>query len=427
VTGGKLSVRYRQDVDHLVNVSPPSFKKGCGGIDLFGGSMSYLDADRLVDKFERIMEGALATYAYDLVLNVLCEPCAKELKSLEALVDRINQLQIDDCKATKALVAYAENETGIGDSEKNSEAISDFALSSGYTSMRDYLEITQNANNEDINSAMNQNNMTKQDMITGCPPLMRRIFFTEGTLLENLAAEMGIDLGRIELMKAMIGDIYISEDFDYGAIAACPQNNPKNIDAIIYGEFYSRRHGNCVMVDNINIDGIMYPSIFDWARQHIIEIANAVTNKEDFSPGNITFLNTIPDPVLVMITTNVLMEGDNFEAERTADRYAYTAALIFAHSLLRDLYNDLYNLLYMAKVANFNQTGGAYDCASNLSSKAQMLANDMRENVQKFSNAIDNDYRIAISEVMENSKYAQLVKERKASAQKMVLEKVSQQ
>jgi conjugative transfer pilus assembly protein TraH len=129
VTGGNLSLRYQQSADHLVNISLPRFKKGCGGIDLFMGSMNYLDADRLEEKFNTIMSAGLATYAFDLALNVLCEPCAKELKSLEAIVDRINQLQLDDCKATKAVVAIAENETGIGDSEKNTEAITDFLVS----------------------------------------------------------------------------------------------------------------------------------------------------------------------------------------------------------------------------------------------------------------------------------------------------------
>ena len=264
-------------------------------------------------------------------------------------------------------------------------------------------------------------------MISGCPPSMKRIFFSEGTLLENLASEMGLDGGRVQLMKAMIGDVYISENFEYGAIAACPQNNPKNIDAIIYGDFYSRRNGTCSLVDTINIDGITYRSIFEWAKQNIMEIATALINKEPLSESNIKFANTIPDPVMVMITTNIIMEGDNFEAERTADKYAYTSSLIFAHSLLRDLYNDLYNMLYVAKVANFNQTGGSFSCASNLSAKAQMLANEMRQNAQKFSEAVDNDYKVAVAEVMENSKYAQLIKEGRTEASKSILQRMSQQ
>jgi conjugative transfer pilus assembly protein TraH len=425
VTGGKLSLRYQQDVEHLVNVTPPSFKKGCGGIDLFGGSMNYLGPDRLVQKFEQIMSGGLATYAYDLALNVLCEPCAKEMKSLEAIVDRINQLQIDDCKATKAVVAYMENGTGVGESERNSEAISDFAISSGFTSAGDYGELTKEANNESINTAMAQNNMTKHDMVRDCPVEMKRIFFSEGTLMENIAGVMGIDAGKVELMRSMVGDVYISGDLEYGAIAPCPQNNPRNIDSIIYGDFYTRRNGACVR-DQINIGGFAYPSLYDWARQNILEISQSLATKTAFSDANELFINTIPNPMLVMISTDIIMQGNDFDAAKMADSYAYMASLVFAYSMMRDLYNDLYNMLYTAKLANFNQTGGSIRCSSMLSNKAQLLADKMRENAMLYSEGIAEGYRLAIAEAAQNSKYALTVKEMKAEAERMSIKKVAQ-
>jgi conjugative transfer pilus assembly protein TraH len=422
ITGGKLSLRYQQNTDHLVNVTLPHFKKGCGGIDLFNGSLSYLEADRLIDKFNVIMGGAAATYAFDLALNVLCEPCAKELKSLEAIVDRINQLQIDDCKATKAVVGYMKNKTGIGDSAENTEAITDFAVSSGAT---DYREVTDNANGETTQTAMNQNNMSKHDMVSACPDSMRAIFFTEGTMLENLAEEIGIGSTKTALMRAMIGDIYISGNLEYGAIAPCPQNNPTNIESIIYGDFYSRRNGVCVK-DQINIDGEMYPSLFEWARINILTVAQHIADKEAFEPQNELFINTIPHPILVMITTDIIMQGNAFEAEQTASRYAYTAAMIFAHSMMRDLYNDLYNMLYTAKIVDFNeQSGGNINCSRVLKTKAQELADEMRNNVLKYSAAINKNYQQTVTEAIEQSKYAQSLRENKRTADELTLRKVA--
>jgi conjugative transfer pilus assembly protein TraH len=128
VTGGKLSLRYEQNREHLVNVSPPSYKSGCGGIDLFGGAVNFLDPALLQDHFETIISNS-ATYFFDIAMNTLCEPCAKEFKSLQAIIDRLNQLQIDDCKAGKAVVAYAANATGLGDSQANTEAINEYLAS----------------------------------------------------------------------------------------------------------------------------------------------------------------------------------------------------------------------------------------------------------------------------------------------------------
>ena len=85
VTGGKLSLRYQQNREHLVSVSPPSYKAGCGGIDLFGGAVNFLNADMLQQHFETIIMNA-STYLSDLVLNTLCEPCAKSVKSLKAII-----------------------------------------------------------------------------------------------------------------------------------------------------------------------------------------------------------------------------------------------------------------------------------------------------------------------------------------------------
>jgi conjugative transfer pilus assembly protein TraH len=85
VYGGRFSARYNQEVDHPISIQPPSFKKGCGGIDIFLGSVSYLEVDRLVEKFESIMSGALATYAFDIALNILCTQCRKNCNRLRLL------------------------------------------------------------------------------------------------------------------------------------------------------------------------------------------------------------------------------------------------------------------------------------------------------------------------------------------------------
>jgi conjugative transfer pilus assembly protein TraH len=423
-TGGKLSLRYQQQREHLVNVSPPSYKSGCGGIDLFGGSVNFLSEDALQDHFNNIISNS-ATYWFDLVLNTYCEPCAKEMKALKALIDRLNQLQIDDCAAGKAVVAYAANETGLGDSEANTEAVNDFLVGSGITE-DSYYQVSKKNKGKPISQVLQENGVSKQQLISGCPQDMRQIYFTEGTLLENLARQMGVDAGKVELMRAMGGDVYISGELDYGAIAACPQNNPRNIDAVIYGDFYSRRNGQCEKVDHITLGGESYPSIFDWARQNIIEVATGMAAKSDLSDANVLFINTVPQPAIINITADMIMAGDDFAADAMADKYAYTASLIFAYSLMRDLYNDLYHMLYTAKIAGFNQDGNA-NCAKQLSAKAQLMATEIGENVLQYSSAISDDYRKAMAEVMDNASYARNVKAARDEAKKIPVMKVGDQ
>ena len=421
ITGGNFSVRYQMNRDHLVSISPPSFKKGCGGIDLFGGSVNYLNADLLIDKFEQIMGGALATYAYDLALNVLCEPCAKELKSLEALVDRINQLQLDDCKASKALVAIAEEYSGIGDSQQNTEAVSDFLISTGQVD--NYRDVTQSGNDKSINDLLAENDRSKRDLVRGCPQALKNVFFTEGTILENIATEMGIDTSNVQLMRAMIGDIYISSDLEYAAVPPCPQNNPTNLNAIIYGDFYARRSGACVN-DQINIGGVMFPSLYSWARDNIVEISDAMINKSQFTNDNISFINSIPHPILVQITTDIVMQGNDFDSAQTAENYAYMASLIYAYSMMRDLYNDIQNMLNLASVASFNQTAGDFNCASSLASKAELTVKEMRERALNFTTAIKEDYQTALAGIADKSEFVKLLRDTQKQAFLAPLRKV---
>jgi conjugative transfer pilus assembly protein TraH len=426
VTGGRLSLRMNPSNDHLVSISLPTFKKGCGGIDLFNGSMSFLsDEDRLVGKFRNIMSEAMIAYAWDLIMNVECEMCAKSYKALTAVADRLNQLQIDDCKAGQAVYAILKDSSGKGDSQENTEAITDFLLTREENAVSDYASMKEMGNNRSTQAVMNQNGISKHDLVSGCPDGLKNIFFSEGSLLENLASEIGTDPAKVQFMRAIVGDIYISDALEYGAVAPCPQNQPTNLDNIIYGDFYVRRNGQCVH-DQVNIGGIMYPSIFEWAKQNMLEVAEALVNREPLSSANELFINTIPDPVLIQISAEIAMQGNDFEADQTAERHAHAASVIFAKRLMSDLYDDLHRMLYYAEVTAFNQTAGGRTCAVGLSNKAQDMARDMRTRVMDYASAINQEYQAAIAEVLQTTEYVKLTQEGSEEAEVIPMKKVAE-
>ena len=78
-----------------------------------------------------------------------------------------------------------------------------------------------------------------------------------------------------------------------------------------------------------------------------------------------------PIRILVQITTDIVMQGNDFNSNQMADSYAYMASLIFAYSMMRDLYNDLHNMLTLASVANINQVSENVRCQTSISSKAE--------------------------------------------------------
>lgn len=402
VTTSNVSMRYKQDNDHLVSFSPPSFKKGCGGIDMFFGSMNYLNADRLMAKFERIMEGALATYAFDLALNVLCTSCAKELQTLESLMDRLNGIQMDDCKATKAVVAVMNDKTGQGESSENSEAMSDFMISSGISDL--YNDTTDTSNNESSSDVMSSNGFSKSDMVSGCPSELSDIYFTSGTLFDNVANVKGIDTSHVKLMRGLVGDVMISGDLDYAVVGACSENIPISLDKIVYGEIYSREgDSDCAIAGDITIDGTNYTSLSNWAELNVRSIVDALDADTSFTTENVTFLNSVPRPLYTQLVNDVSSYGDELDDPAKANivgKYIRSTSVSYAYNMFSSLLAESMAHLNTASAASVNQTDNNTDCNTALKSKAESHAKSMLNSAYEISGDFRTEYNSIYLEEM---------------------------
>ena len=84
------------------NVTAPSLKAGCGGIDMVFGSLGFLNKEQFVKFAEGIMAAAPGV-AFDLALKTLCPSCSETLKALQAMANQINNMGLDSCQAATAL------------------------------------------------------------------------------------------------------------------------------------------------------------------------------------------------------------------------------------------------------------------------------------------------------------------------------------
>ena len=71
---------------------------------MFPGSMDFMRFEYLADKFENIIGSAAEAFAFDIAMSVLSEKVSATMKSIMAGVDRLNRLQLDDCRKGKALL-----------------------------------------------------------------------------------------------------------------------------------------------------------------------------------------------------------------------------------------------------------------------------------------------------------------------------------
>jgi len=104
LVGGSFTSKTKLRTDNLFSIEPPKLKVGCGGIDMFLGSFSFLNPSYLIEKAKRIIQAA-PYFAFDLALSILCHECAAIMKAIQGIIDKLNGLQLDECKASKALVA----------------------------------------------------------------------------------------------------------------------------------------------------------------------------------------------------------------------------------------------------------------------------------------------------------------------------------
>ena len=103
LSGGSAYVRNRiMNVD-LVSLQTPSWKAGCGGIDFFGGSFSFINADQFVELLRTIASNAKG-YAFQLALNIACADCMAWINNLQSKIQRLNEALGNSCQLAQGLV-----------------------------------------------------------------------------------------------------------------------------------------------------------------------------------------------------------------------------------------------------------------------------------------------------------------------------------
>lgn len=110
ITGGSLVTRNRIAKPNLVSFVPPSLKAGCNGIDLFGGSFSFINSDQFTQLLRNIAQAAVG-YAFQLALEGMCPTCAQVISKLQKDIAQINGLMRNSCEAAKFVV---DNTVGPG-------------------------------------------------------------------------------------------------------------------------------------------------------------------------------------------------------------------------------------------------------------------------------------------------------------------------
>lgn len=136
VTGGRVTAKAPTMTIAPFTYQDPYFKAGCGGIDIFGGSFSFINASEFTHFLEVVGQNALG-YAFAMGIEAVCPTCNATLKDLRDKMDKLNAFMLDSCSAAKGLVNVAVDTAMEGDLQdcksNNSEtSLSAYDPSNGY-------------------------------------------------------------------------------------------------------------------------------------------------------------------------------------------------------------------------------------------------------------------------------------------------------
>ncbi|WP_445013844.1 conjugal transfer protein TraH [Vibrio cholerae] len=103
ISGGRLTSKTKIFDENLVSFAPPSWKAGCGGVDLFGGSLSFVNADQIVQLMRAVAANAKG-YAFQLALDNVFPDGAKWIENFQKKVQELNQHLSNSCQLAQGLV-----------------------------------------------------------------------------------------------------------------------------------------------------------------------------------------------------------------------------------------------------------------------------------------------------------------------------------
>lgn len=306
-TFGSFSMRLPLRTDYLFSIEKPHLKVGCGGIDLFMGGFSFLNADYLVQKVQAMLQAA-PFIAFDIALQTLFPEGSEILKKAESIVDMLNQIQLSECGiyVPKAVVDLAKDPTSFFKSQGEENA--KIAQEKGYSDIwhkfwNKYVHVTD--------SDVSVEGVSTDDVLKGLP-LQLQNWLKSGTtqgFVEYLAKNGIIDSQVAEIFRAYIGDIYYSS------------NNDKTLFNVVYKEGCKEAH-----VKDIFQKGTIYriplgqntcvyenaQEITQKVEQALIQSYNTIMNKGQLPEECVNLIKVSPEPLYLVIKEAVLIQDESF-------------------------------------------------------------------------------------------------------------------
>jgi conjugative transfer pilus assembly protein TraH len=135
ISGGSVYMRTPQKNYQLINIQAPSISglkgMGCGGIDIFTGSLSYISKKEFINMLRSIGQNAKG-FAFKLALHSAAPEIENVVTGLESIAQKINAQTINSCEAAKFMVNGIADGLGVQREHEAAQWSKDFAAAGDY-------------------------------------------------------------------------------------------------------------------------------------------------------------------------------------------------------------------------------------------------------------------------------------------------------
>jgi len=400
-TLGSFSARWQHTQTFSpISISMPSIKVGCGGIDIFSGALGFVNPQYLVQQLQAMLQAAPAV-AFDLALKTLCEQCSQTIKAIEAFIQKLNSLQFDACKTTRAAVFTLASAIDPEIAERNqAEADEAHQTLSGIGKMfTDIFRSEQSIPPSNPNIGTPASAQTNYyDMIKGCPSDIQYIFSRPNTtLLQQLANTVSLPYQYIDLIRGEVGDIQVAVASNAAGklqlvivpLPPCKQNDSTSIKDFYNGNVWAEdASGNCYNAGVMNLT--------TYVQNSMQSIINKMQNKgQGLTATEYGILQVSPISLYQTLKASILAGDINSTAATLSDLTVKAYAL----GAMEDLYVLAENLFYRMNKIIHSESMDSPDCKVDITAAHPELLDGFIKLILKKKEMITQDYQKSAQEL----------------------------
>jgi conjugative transfer pilus assembly protein TraH len=347
-TAGEFEGRWHLENDAPLTFSPPRLKVGCGGIDAFMGGMSFLNANYLVQKAERILQAA-PYFAFDLALDEYCKECKAIKDFSEHMTNLLNSIQVNDCRLSKRL-GYTVTEDTLGGAHKDIlEEM--WAEAAGGQSVGQGLQDNWDAFVQASSSGAIPDDV--KPLTSDCPDVFQEVYMN-GSVVKNVTDLVGLS-GYGDVIRGLMGDVLVhpsadGKAYEVDVLQPCPGNDNLDPTDFLLGEADKKTVQNVCVRDSAN-------GVVTIVAAHLNSIAAAITARAALSADDQAFVDSTQVPILKALQ-DAVSAGT---VTQTIQMLQGPLAMEFAQRVFDDLFKASALVLRKASEVGTTQTAAKAD------------------------------------------------------------------